>query len=120
MVLRATGEQIARIAKRVLTSWHGGCTFIAYRKRTGAIPKAEGQQNADGSGVKPGLVGVQLCREYRHQRQPAIQPDVGMAADSESQVVRIGEPCVQRTGHLQLTPPNLPITLSHLPRGPLP
>jgi hypothetical protein len=48
--------------KRVLTFWHAGCTFIAYRKRTGAIPKAEGQQNADGFRVKPGLVGVQLCR----------------------------------------------------------
>ena len=63
-------------AKKVLTSRHRGCTFIAYRKRTGAIPKAKGQQNADGSGVKPGLVGVQLCRgplEQGYLSQPLLE-----------------------------------------------
>jgi hypothetical protein len=53
--------------KQVLTSGHAGCTFTVHRKRTGAIPNAEGQQNADGSGVKPGLVGVQLCRRPLEQ-----------------------------------------------------
>ena len=53
--------------KQVLTFGHAGCTFTVHRKRTGAIPNAEGQQNADGSGVKPGLVGVQLCRRPLEQ-----------------------------------------------------
>ena len=56
--------------KQVLTSGHAGCTFTLHRKRTGAIPNAEGQQNADGSGVKPGLVGVQLCCDHREQNCP--------------------------------------------------
>jgi hypothetical protein len=54
--------------KRVLTSGHKGCTFIPSQKRTGAIPKVEGQQNADGSGVKPELVGVQLCQRFSLER----------------------------------------------------
>ena len=58
---RRSSSDFRETVKRVLTFWHARCTFIAYRKRTGAIPKAEGQQNADGFRVKPGLVGVQLC-----------------------------------------------------------
>jgi hypothetical protein len=61
--LFAAAASLRKTTKQVLTSRHAGCTFTVHRKQTGAIPKAEGQQNADGSGVKPGLVGVQLCRE---------------------------------------------------------
>ena len=60
--IRLQPGSLQESTKQVLTSGHAGCTFTLHRKRTGAIPNAEGQQNADGSGVKPGLVGVQLCR----------------------------------------------------------
>jgi hypothetical protein len=41
-------EELRGTVKRVLTFWHAGCTFIISQTRTGAIPEAESQQNADG------------------------------------------------------------------------
>jgi hypothetical protein len=42
------GSDFRHTTKRVLTIWHAGCTFMVSQTRTGAIPEAESQQNADG------------------------------------------------------------------------
>ena len=47
-VRRFKGGDFRETTKRVLTFWHAGCTFIVSQTRTGAIPEAESQQNADG------------------------------------------------------------------------
>jgi hypothetical protein len=45
---RFKGSDFRETTNGVLTLWHAGCTFIASQTRTGAIPEAESQQNADG------------------------------------------------------------------------
>ncbi len=45
---RLRGNDFGEFAKQVLTFWHAGYTFIVSQTRTGAIPEAESQQNADG------------------------------------------------------------------------
>src|SRR5215207_8869794 len=47
-VKRARGCDFRETPKTVLTFWHAACTFITSQTRTGAIPEAESQQNADG------------------------------------------------------------------------
>jgi hypothetical protein len=45
---RRRDSDFRETVKWVLTFWHAGCTFIISQTRTGAIPEAESQQNADG------------------------------------------------------------------------
>jgi hypothetical protein len=45
---RLRDSDFRETVKWVLTFWHAGCTFITSQTRTGAIPEAESQQNADG------------------------------------------------------------------------
>src|SRR5215213_7330473 len=47
-IRRFRRKRFRETTKRVLTFWHAGCTFIVSQTRTGAIPEAESQQNADG------------------------------------------------------------------------